>query len=514
MTPQSLYAWFAASVEAYPEATAIEVRGRALSYRHLHDVVEELAALIASRPGGPYRRIAVPSDRGAIGYVAYLAVQRLGATVVPVNPDFPSQRNAAIFAAAEVDLLVVDTDGIAFSQIPHGITAVAVSMDELERGSADRGVLPAYHSSEDDVAYILFTSGSTGTPKGVPIEHRNLNRYLDFHIRRFQVGPGCRLSQVFDLTFDLSVFDMFVGWGAGATVVVADRIDLLSPADYIREKRLTHWFSVPSVVSLAGEDGSLRPASLPSLRWSIFCGERLTYRQAGAWAAAAPGSSIDNLYGPTELTISCTAYRLPANRDEWPRTHNDTVPIGPVLPWLEALIVDERGDEGDVGELCVRGPQRFAGYLDPVENQHRFFEPALADTRGHSGPLTDDHYYRTGDVVRVEPAGIVHVGRVDHQIKNRGFRIEPGDIEAVLNRHPSINEAIVVTPHDGSEPELLAAYTGDPVAVNELMQYTHQHLPAYMVPVGFVRLESLPRTSNGKVDRRSITKTVQSVWRV
>ncbi|WP_369799244.1 AMP-binding protein [Micromonospora sp. M42] len=205
---------------------------------------------------------------------------------------------------------------------------------------------PAAPVAPDEVAYLLFTSGSTGRPKGVPIRHRNVDAFLTCCRDRYPVGPGDRLSQTFDLTFDPSVFDMFVAWGGGATLVVPQPDEVLTPVRFVNERRITHWFSVPSVVSLARRMRMLSPGAMPGLRHSLFAGEALTLEQARAWAAAAPGSVVENLYGPTELTVTCTGHRLPADPADWPATSNGTVPIGDAHPGLDAIL---RGEDGTVG---------------------------------------------------------------------------------------------------------------------------------------------------------------------
>ncbi|MER7188453.1 AMP-binding protein, partial [Streptomyces hyaluromycini] len=295
------------------------------------------------------------------------------------------------------------------------------------------GALPPYRPRPDAVAYIVFTSGSTGTPKGVPVLQRNAAAMLDHATARYGIGPGSRVSQTFDLTFDPTAWDMFTAWSTGATLVVPARSELVRPARFIRERRVTHWFSVPSVITYARRLRDLAPDSMPELRWTLFGGEPLTLEQAAAWREAAPGSVLENLYGPTELTVSCTQYRLPADPAHWPATANGTVPIGTPYPHLDALVLDDDGREADEGELCLRGPQRFPGYLDPAENPGRFvrFDGDRAVVYGDREAPGAELYYRTGDRVRRGADGaLLHLGRLDQQVKIRGHRVELGDIEA------------------------------------------------------------------------------------
>ncbi|WP_306189168.1 AMP-binding protein [Streptomyces sp. MK5] len=377
-------------------------------------------------------------------------------------------------------------------------------------GPAGGGVGPRAASDEvfrqvgpDDVAYIIFTSGSTGAPKGVPVRHRNICAYLERVAGRYGIGPGSRLSQTFELTFDGSVHDLFVAWAGGGTLVVPRRSQLLSPVKTINNLRLTHWFSVPSLITFASRLGTLAPGSMPTLRWSVFGGEPLTLQAAREWRTAAPGSRLEVLYGPTEVTISCTAYRFPEDIADWPHTPNGTAPIGTGHPAMELMLLGEDGRPGDSGELCVRGPLCFAGYLDPAHDAGRFLTEDLRPAG--DGPPERRYWYRTGDRVTVRDGRLVHLGRTDHQVKIRGHRIELGEIEAALRGQPGVRDAIVVTvPAADGEPELRAAVSGPGCVPDRLYTALGDRLPPYMMPSRITVLDRLPLNPNGKIDRRAV----------
>ncbi|WP_018680209.1 AMP-binding protein [Actinokineospora enzanensis] len=467
----TLYEWFSRSCDRLPDAVALEVDDSRVTYRELRELSDALASALVQEHGAAPGRVALPATRELATYVGYLAALRLGAVVTPLNPAHPKVRNDAIMALARPD---VTLDGT------------------LRVGTAP---LPPYTAELDDVAYVLFTSGSTGRPKGVPITHANLAPYIAHNIRRFEVEPGHRMSHTFDLTFDPSVFDLFVTWGAGATLVVPGRVELLEPVRYLAERGITHWFSVPSVVSVSAGLGNL-PTDVPtSLRHSVFIGEQLTYAQARAWHEVAPDAEITNVYGPTELTVACSEYTLPYDPADWPATSNDTVPIGPVYDFLDSLVLDD-------GELCVRGAQRFGGYLDPADNAGRFLpdEPEL----------TAEHYYRTGDRVRQEDGNWVHLGRLDNQVKVRGYRMELGEVEAALRGHDAVRDAIVLAVADRGENELIAFFTGDPVPTTDLVRWLRGRLPIHMVPRRCHHLAEIPLNVNGKADRARLRELVTS----
>jgi amino acid adenylation domain-containing protein len=516
MPDRTVYQWFANTAATCPAESALEANGERLTYAELQRLAERIARIIerVAVRSAP-TRIGLLATRSATCYGAYLAAQRLNATVVPLNPMFPPERNAQIAGAGGVEIVVAD-EGEAPPELPAPLLELPRSARQLLAQGADRelstGELPEPLTDPDALAYVLFTSGSTGWPKGVPIAHRCVSAYLRHVIHRYALGPGCRLSQTFDLTFDPSVFDMFAAWGSGATLVVPSRGDLMAPVRFVNQAALTHWFSVPSIITFAVRLRALPPDSMPTLRWSLFAGEALTLRQARAWQRAAPASVIENIYGPTELTVTCTEYRLAREAGQWPVTSNGTVPIGTVYPHLEHVILDEDGMPAIDGELCVRGPQRFPGYLDSSQNTGRFMTEDAGRFSVYSGsePLTADHWYRTGDRVRLEGGALVHLGRLDHQLKIRGYRVELGEIEAALREAPGVEEAIVLplSAADG-EIDLIAVCTGPGSDVNSILDGLRTRLPGYMIPRSLTWHEKFPLNANGKIDRAALAESLR-----
>ncbi|MBB5628303.1 amino acid adenylation domain-containing protein [Sphaerisporangium krabiense] len=466
--------------------------------------------------GEPCAPVGLLANRSPIAYAGYLAIQRLGRPVVPLNPAFPAARTATIARRAGLAAILADPAAEAdpVLRTDPAIQAegavVPVVVGDTRDGSPG-AVAPVGDAGMDDLAYVLFTSGSTGVPKGVPISHRNVAAYLDHVVPLYGAGPGARLSQAFDLTFDPSVLDMFAAWPTGATLVVPGRADLMSPARFVAERGVTHWFSVPSVISLARRLRKLPPGGMPGLRWSLFAGEQLTLAQAEAWRRAAPGARIANLYGPTELTVTCSAHTLPADPARWPHTANGTVPVGDVHPGLDHLVLDAEGRPAAEGELVVRGPQRFPGYLDPADDAGRFVTvDAAGAATAYDGttPLTPEHWYRTGDRVRATGDGLVHLGRLDQQVQVDGYRVEPGEVEAALRDLPGVRDAVVLAlTGDAGRVSLVAAYTGGPPS-GDALAALRARLPAYMVPSSATRLDALPLNDNGKIDRRALARTV------
>ncbi|HXM58428.1 MAG TPA: amino acid adenylation domain-containing protein [Candidatus Dormibacteraeota bacterium] len=508
----TLYTWFQRSARRYRDVTALEVGDERLGYAELHDLVERLGAVLIGMGDRPPRTIALCASRTVAAYAGYLAALRAGAAVVPLSVDAPPARNRAICAAAGADVLIVDDAGAAAANELAGTVLRLADSSGWRDGLRPARELPPHGGRAGDVAYILFTSGSTGRPKGVPVRHGQLAEYLPFCVGRYAVRPGSRLSQTFDLAFDPSVFDMFVAWGGGGTLVVPTPDEILTPARFVADRGITHWFSVPSVISMARGLRGLRPGSMPGLQWGLFAGEQLTLEAARAWAAAAPNGIVENLYGPTELTITCAGHRLPALVAQWPDTPNGTVPIGQPHPHLEVAVLDEAGRPADVGELCVRGSQRFGGYLDPVDDAGRFRRGEDGAAIPDGGRPTADDWYRTGDRVTWHQGDLVHLGRLDDQVKIHGYRVEPGEIESVLRQHPAALDVVVLSDGEGGGGgRLYALFCGDRDAEHQLAEHARRRLPWFMVPERLLWVGAFPTTANGKIDRRRLRELAREM---
>jgi amino acid adenylation domain-containing protein len=471
----------------------------------------------------PLERIGVLAERSVPAYVGALASLLAGAAFVPLNPRFPVARIRAVLELADLDALILD--GTATSQVlpalidspacPSVVLAAEADPQHLPPRSvcvrsADLDRTPPLAAlpqvGPDDDAYLMFTSGSTGAPKGVPITHSNITSFLASAQSRYGIDPDDRLTQTFDPTFDLYLFDLFMAWSHGASLRVLDPLEAVAPAPALAAHRVTVWFSVPSAGSLIRRRGSLLPDSLPGLRLSLFCGEALPGGLARAWQEAAPRSVLENLYGPTELTVACTAYRW--DPEESPqRCVNGVVPIGRAFDGLTALVVDgalRPVSPGHSGELCVAGPQQFEGYWRaPEADAGRFFE-------AEDGAGVARRFYRTGDRVRELPEGdLAYIGRLDQQVKVLGHRVELGDVEAALRAQEGVWEAVVMLapPGDLKVADALEAFvTGQGVDGRRLRGRLRERIPAHMVPRSVTVVESMPLNANGKVDRRALSQ--------
>ena len=333
------------------------------------------------------------------------------------------------------------------------------------------------------------------------VSHRNVLHYVNYITRRYAISEFDRISQTFDMTFDLSAHDMFVAWERGACVCCLGKKEMIKPGRFIKEAQLSIWFSVPSTAVFMKRFGELKPGLYPGLRLSLFCGEALPVDLARAWSDAAPNSVIENLYGPTELTIACTAYRLDGAQSSV-ECEQGLVPIGVPFDGMEAMIVHEdltEVDPGDEGELLMSGPQLSLGYWQDEERTARAF---LAP------PGKTQNYYRTGDRVRRPLPGkpIVYLGRVDNQIKILGHRVELGEIEAVVRKISGVDGVVALgwpvtsSGADGIEVFLQT----DRVDVKILQEKLKSALPTYMAPRSIRLLPRFPLNANGKFDRGAL----------
>jgi amino acid adenylation domain-containing protein len=503
-----LHRGFLRSVERTPDRVALVVEGHALTYAELFVRARRTAATIQQRAAtDDVPLAAIFADRSVTMFAGILGALMAGRGYVPLNPNFPLAKTRQMLESAGCRTVIVDS--AATAHLPALLDALE-RMTIIEPESGDLEPADSWTPVEqipEDLAYLLFTSGSTGTPKGVMVTHRNATHFVHSAVQRYGITADDRLSQMFDTTFDLSVFDMFVAWQQGGSVHCPARAALWNPMSFIRDQKLTVWFSVPSMAMLMKRLGALKPSAFPSLRWSLFCGERLPVDVATAWTAAAPRSILENLYGPTELTVACTAYRWDPRRSP-AECEAAGVPIGYPLPGMHAIVADEGLSEvapGEPGELLMTGPQRTAGYW------HDEAATAKAFVRVDGWA---DVFYRTGDrVCRPADGGPLRfLGRVDHQIKVRGYRVELAEVESMLLEVPGVESAAALGwPVSPSGLQGIAAFvTGHSIEPSAIRSSLQIKLQDYAVPQTIRVLPALPLNANGKVDRRALATLLEA----
>ncbi|MGW0538412.1 amino acid adenylation domain-containing protein, partial [Streptomyces sp. NPDC003032] len=491
--PAPLTELFARRARLTPGATALVSGDEELSYEALDERAERLAHLLRAHGAGPGRLVAVALPRTTDLVVAFLAVLKSGAAYVPIDLDYPEDRVAWVLADADPALLL--TTGAA-GPVPGGGGAHRVDLDAEETRAALAAPVAEALDAVDGAhaAYVIYTSGSTGRPKGVVVTRAALDNFLATMRERFALTADDRLLAVTTVGFDIAGLELYLPLTVGATVVLAAPDQVRDPRALCAEAQRTGTTvlqATPGLWRALAEQGG---TSLAGVR-ALVGGEALPADLARLLLDR--GQPVTNLYGPTETTIWSTAAEL--------TTGTGAPSIGRPIGNTRVYVLDERlrpVPVGVPGELFIAGDGLARGYLG---------RPGLSAERFVACPFgaPGSRMYRTGDVVRWRATGdLEFLGRADHQVKVRGFRIEPGEVEAALAAHPGIDRCVVTARPDGSGDTRLVAYTVTadvrPPAAGELRDHLAGLLPPYMVPSAFVPLDALPTTPNGKLDRGAL----------
>jgi amino acid adenylation domain-containing protein len=484
--PAPVHRLVAAQCTRTPEAAAVSCGGRAVTFRELDAASSRLAHHLAARGAGPETVVALLAERTPGTVVAMLAVLKAGAAYLPLDPAYPEDRLRYMLADSGARLLV--TDGALPDALRgEGAPPVVDLRAEAEAIAARPDRAPEVPVDPANLAYVIYTSGSTGRPKGVAVPHHGVPNEAWWMHSRCGLNAGDRVLQFASFSFDAAVNELFGALLAGATLVTAAR-DALVPGDALREtlrrERISFVTLPPSVLAV------MDPAGLPDLRVVLSAGEALPPAAAEPWARAV---ELHNAYGPTEATVGASSARVaPGGKPT----------IGRPLENVRAFVLDPAGQPvpaGVPGELYVGGAGVARGYLGRADlTAERFVPDALGGRPGA-------RLYGTGDRVRWRADGeLEYLGRVDGQVKVRGFRIEPGEIEAVLGRHPGVDDCAVVVREDVPGDRRLVAYVVGRAGAEEARAHLRRHLPDFMVPGPVISLGALPLTPSGKTDRRAL----------
>ncbi|WP_342345560.1 amino acid adenylation domain-containing protein [Pseudoxanthomonas helianthi] len=484
--------------DAAPTAPAVGDGGHTLSYAELDARADALAQRLRVAGIAQGAVVAVLMERSTNAVVALLGALKAGAAYLPLDPAHPGERLAHAIGDAGVRVALVDAAG-AKAPLPAGVERIVLDDVPVAAGLEAPDVEP--RTDRDATAYVMYTSGSTGQPKGVQIAHRGILR-LVVDADYIQLGPDTRFLHAAPLGFDASTLEI---WGAllngGCVVVHAETLPTGGGlAATIRRQGVTHaWLTAALFNAVVDDD----PRHLSGLRELFIGGEALSVDHVRRALRALAGLRLCNGYGPTECTTFAATHAIAA-----PLPDDATaIPIGRPLPDTTLYVLNARGEpvpQGVVGELYVGGAGVARGYLNrPELDRERFVPDAFAEDA--KGLL-----YRTGDLVRCTPEGVFEfIGRNDEQVKIRGFRIEPGEIEYALARHPAVRACAVLARADRPGDRQLVAYfvaesPAQPPTAAQLREHLAATLPDFMVPARYLRLDALPVTANGKLDRRAL----------
>jgi amino acid adenylation domain-containing protein len=515
-----------AAAAGRPEATAlVEGDGARVGYAELDARANRLARVLREAGCRPGDRVGLLLPKSADAVAAMLAALKADALYVPIDPEGPPARAALILADAGCRVLLAGdrtaavAGGLAAagdrtpvgwlstSPPPPAVPEVLFTARDVAAASA-RPVEAA--GGPEAPAHILFTSGSTGAPKGVVVGHANVAAFVAWANRHFGLRADDRVSCHSPLHFDLSTWDLFGAFAAGAEVHLVPPELNLAPrrlVAFIRDRRLTQWFSVPSLLAYLARLDAVPREGLPDLRRVIWCGEPFPPAALAAWMERLPGAAFTNLYGPTETTIASAWHDVAA-----PPPAGEDVPIGRACGGEELLVL---GDDlrpvpaGAVGEIVIGGAGVTRGYWRDEERTRRTFVP---DPRAPAGGGGGARLYRTGDLGRVGEDGLLRfLGRRDGQVKVRGHRVELGEVEAALDRVDGVGQAVALAVRREAGAwggaEIGCAYAlrpGADLPPARLRERLGVLLPRHMLPTRWLRLDRLPSNGNGKIDRASL----------
>lgn len=493
--------WLWHTAAATPNAPAIIEAGpgeedRVTTFRELFEQAASLAVRFVEHGLRKQDRVALVLPKTTEAIVSVFASLMAGAIYVPIHPQWPKERIEATLADCAARL-VIETDSGSLPRIIDRETGGRILWPVAPSTATDVSRLGSLPSADaDDSALILFTSGSTGQPKGVLLSHRAVSAFVRWSAREFQISSADRIACPSPLSFDLSTFDIFNMALCGATCVLVPGHSVWMPrflVQFLREARITCWYSVPSILAGMLEAGRLAQHDCPDLRLVLFAGEIFRSHYVSQLQAALPQALCANLYGPTETNV-VTWCRVPRGFDGL-----QPLPIGQPCPYATVTV------DATNGELLAGGDSLMTGYWNrPGETQHAFVT------------LNGKRFYRTGDRVSQATGGnYLFLGRLDRQVKRRGFRIELGEIETALVGREDILEAVAVAVDDGKIGTVIIAFvrtrSAGAISLVEAKAHCARTLPLYMVPDHIVFLDVIPTGSRGKIDYLALSRKARTL---
>ncbi|MBF0205428.1 MAG: AMP-binding protein [Oligoflexia bacterium] len=511
------------SFNRHKEITALKLRNKIVTYGELQENSLGIANFIFSN-GLHRKNIGIFGQRNLSVYYGIVGTILAGATYVPINSKFPLCKKLSLVQQASIEVIICSyEDYLKNIEFIQQTNLKFIIIPDCDHANPNPWLIPKNKLSEgkkysfkestfpqNKIIYIMFTSGSTGTPKGVKISHSNVLSLIN-NLKNFypDLEPGYHNSQTFDLSFDPSICDMFFTWSNGGTLCILSEKELYCPSEYIKREKIVLWHSVPALAEFIQKLGQLKNDFFPSIRYSIFTGEPCKKSIADSWMAAAPNSTIENRYGPTEVTVDCLRYSYRKN-DQHKFFSNNVLPIGTPYDNLRFAIINENLEQcstGDRGELIIAGPQVSEGYLNDEKKTNSVFTKMLWDRE-------DCIWYRTGDSAFVNQDDQVEcLGRIDNQIKLAGKRMELEEIEYHLINSKIFSDVIVVPlySNDGIVHGVSAFTTTDfhTADVAKLKELTTNALDQSFFPKKFERIDAFPRLSNGKIDRKTLETKAQ-----
>ena len=510
------------SAEKYPEKPAVVLGEEQITYKALDITSNKLARYLVELGVKRGDRVGIYMNKSIPSIISIFSILKAGAVYVPLDPQAPTNRIAYIIDNCEIKHLLTSSEkmskvttvvdqstslqDIIVTDDAYQPTELSTPIHEWKEIESMSSSIPDNKNITTDLAYIIYTSGSTGNPKGVMISHLNSLTFVNWSYEAMGVNENDRFSSHAPLHFDLSIFDVFVCPKAGGTLYLVPETLSMFPtrlSSWIADNAISVWYSVPSVLSMMVTRGQLSDKDFTSLRRVIFAGEVFPTKYLRQLMDLIPHPEYYNLYGPTETNVITYYQVLPIPEDQ-----TAPIPIGICCENTDTFALDAEGnvitEPGQEGELLARGTCVAMGYWGDSEKTNSVFTKNPVQTN------FSENVYHTGDLVSIDENGnFLYKGRIDHMIKSRGYRIELGEIEATIYSHPMVKEvAVIAIPDDLITNRIKATVVvSQELSPSVLRTHCSDKLPKYMIPEMIEFMDSLPKTSTGKVDKQNLLKS-------
>jgi amino acid adenylation domain-containing protein len=514
------------AAERFPDREAVRYYDNSISYADLAIKTNRCARFLFERGVRRGDRVGIHCGKSVEAMIALWGIMKAGAAYVPIDPTSPISRLEAILQDCGIKHLITDSEkrSAVLEAVSRGVELTTIIGDSPARDEpSDRYAtwqdvfntpaetqLQKLQIIEQDLAYIIYTSGSTGDPKGIMHTHHSGLSYAHWAVEEYNLTQLDRIANHSSFHFDISLFDIFGGAIAGASVVLIPKEFTFFPANFsqlLQDEQISIIFTVPFALMQLSMRGMLDNRDLHALRWVIYGGEPFPPKHLRTLMDQLPNSQFSNIYGPAEVN-GVTFYHVPPIQ----KNSIEPIPIGKMCAFAQSLILDEKDEvvsPGEIGEIVIRSPSMMQGYWGRPDLNNRVFYTI------ETAPQYFEKYYRTGDLAKMQPDGnLLFIGRKDRQIKTRGYRVELDEVEAALISHPGVEEAAIFVIHEDGNNFIHAAVIPKAEEVlSDILLSAHltQLIPSYAVPTKYHIRQSFPRTTSGKISRRQLQKEVMAM---
>ena len=473
-------------IHAYKDEIAIEYFKKKLSYLNFWKYCSGLSKKISKVKKKP--RVVVIGSQSPTSYISIFGTLMAGGTYIPIAETNPIERILKIISASKCNIILCSI------KMRKKLGNKIKNKHFLDKNKISKNNNPFLISKQQNkLAYIIFTSGSTGQPKGVCISRNSLDFYIEWLKKNLKINLSSKCSQFPQIGFDLSIADIFGCISCNGTLVPArNKLDVFFPGNFIKEKVLTHLVCVPSLIDGLKKSGGLTKKNIESLQVIFFCGEPLLFRHVDEIFKVNKKILIINAYGPTESTCSCTYSVI--NKDNYKRKCKKSLPIGKANKGMQIKLLNEKNQISKKrGEIMICGPQVSEGYINPKENNKKFFKK------------NNINCFKTGDLAEIHGKELYFLDRKDNQIKIKGYRVELNEIDYYLSKLTSINSSTIFINNK------IITFIDKKVKHNNLKDVLRKNIPDYMLPNNFYFIKKFPKNQNDKIDKKKLEELSKKI---